>query len=111
MVSFMEDIDVVLSPVSPRAPWKVDDVLLDMPTDEFYARATGFSDFCALHNCTGQPAISLPLHTNAAGMPVGAMFAARYGDEKTLYRLGAQIERSAPWDKRISPMLADALKA
>jgi amidase len=42
---------------------------------------------------------------------VGTHFAARYGDEKTLFRLAAQIERAAPWDKRVSPMLAQAMKA
>ena len=103
--------DVLLMPMAPRAPWKVDDVTLVMPTEEFYKKAVGYSDFSAIFNATGQPAMTLPLHENAAGIPVGTHFAARYGDEKTLIRLAAQIERAAPWDKRVSPMLAQAMKA
>ena len=111
MNTFMQDIDVLLMPMSPRAPWKVDDVTLVMPTEEFYRKAVGYSDFSAIFNATGQPAMTLPLHENTAGIPVGTHFAARYGDEKTLIRLAAQIERAAPWDKRVSPMLAQAMQA
>jgi Asp-tRNA(Asn)/Glu-tRNA(Gln) amidotransferase A subunit family amidase len=110
MNGFMHDFDVLLMPMAPRAPWKVDDVTLEMPTEEFYRKAVGYSDFTALFNATGQPALTLPLHVNAAGIPVGTQFAARYGDEKTLFRLAAQIERAAPWQKRVSPMLARALQ-
>lgn len=110
MNTFMQDVDVLLMPMSPRAPWKVDDVTLVMPAEEFYKKAVGYSDFSAIFNATGQPAMTLPLHENAAAIPVGAHFAARYGDEKTLIRLAAQIERAAPWHRRVSPLLAEALK-
>lgn len=54
-----------------------------------------------LFNLTGQPAISLPLHWTDDGLPVGMQFVGRFGDEATLLRLSAQIERSHPWiDKR-----------
>jgi amidase len=57
--------------------------------------------FTALENATGQPAISLPLHWAADGLPVGIMFAGRFGDEATLLRLAAQLEEARPWkDKR-----------
>ncbi|HMV71192.1 MAG TPA: amidase [Pseudomonadales bacterium] len=108
---FMENIDVLLMPMAARAPWKVDDIVLTMEKDVFYREALGYSDFSAIFNCTGQPAITLPLTVNAAGIPVGTHFAARYGDEKTLIRLAAQIEQAAPWQQRVSPMLAKALRA
>lgn len=110
MSRFMQDIDVLLMPMAARAPWKVDDVVLTMERDVFYRDALGYSDFSAICNCTGQPAITLPLTLNAAGIPVGTHFAARYGDEKTLIRLAAQIERAAPWAKRVSPLFAEALR-
>lgn len=112
MNDFMRDVDVVLTPMAARAPWKIDDVLLTMDRETFYTKAAlGYSDFSAIANCTGQPGMTLPLLNNAAGIPVGTHFIGRYGDEKTLIRLAAQIEQSAPWDRRISPLLAEALGA
>ncbi len=108
MSAFMDDFDVILSPVSARAPWRLGELMLDQDPEEFTRRIPGYTDFTALYNCTGQPAISLPLHINEAGMPVGVMFGVRYGDEKTLFRLAAQIERAAPWFDHVSPLLAEA---
>lgn len=60
--------------------------------------------FTPLQNATGQPAISLPLHWTAGGLPVGVMFAGRFGDEATLLRLAAQLEAAAPWHDRKPPV-------
>jgi amidase len=53
--------------------------------------------FTAFQNVTGQPAINLPLHWNAEDVPIGVQFVGRFGDETTLLKLAAQIERAAPW--------------
>ena len=42
--------------------------------------------FTPLQNATGDPAISLPLATTAAGLPQGMMFAAGAGREATAAR-------------------------
>ena len=41
---------------------------------------------------TGQPAISLPLHWNDDGLPIGVQLVAAYGREDVLLRVGAQLE-------------------
>jgi amidase len=59
-----------------------------------------FVAFTYVYNLTGQPAMSMPLHTSAAGLPIGVQFAGRFGDEATLFRLAAQIETARPWAAR-----------
>jgi amidase len=43
-------------------------------------------------NCTGQPAMSLPLATSKAGLPIGVQLVGRPHDEYTILSLGAQLE-------------------
>ncbi len=56
--------------------------------------------FTSQFNTTGQPAISLPMHWNEAGLPVGIQLVAAYGREDILIRIAAELETSAPWDHR-----------
>ena len=60
--------------------------------------------FTSLFNSAGNPAISLPLASSKQeGLPIGVQFAGRFGDEATLFRLGAQLEAAQPWvDRRPS---------
>ena len=56
--------------------------------------------FTAQFNTTGQPAISLPLHWSADGLPIGVQLVAAYGREDVLIRLAAQLEQAMPWQHR-----------
>ncbi len=49
---------------------------------------------------SGQPAISLPLHWNADGLPIGVQLVAAYGREDVLIRVAAQLEAAHPWSDR-----------
>jgi len=48
-------------------------------------------------NVTGQPSLSLPLTTTAAGLPHGMMFSAAAGREATLIELAYQLEEAVPF--------------
>jgi amidase len=65
-----------------------------------------FLPFTPLANMTGQPAISLPLYWNEAGLPVGVQFFGRYADETTLFQLATQLEAARPWVARRPPICA-----
>lgn len=94
-----EDYDVVLTPtlatVTPRLGH------LD-PTNDFetvMGRLLDWVAFTPYHNATGDPAVSLPLARDAAGLPLGMMFAAAAGREATLLELAYELERAAPWSR------------
>lgn len=60
-------------------------------------RSLGYISFTVITNMTGQPSMSVPLHRSPDGLPIGVMFAAKLGDEATLFRLAAQLEAERPW--------------
>ncbi|HAP78415.1 MAG TPA: 6-aminohexanoate-cyclic-dimer hydrolase [Acidimicrobiaceae bacterium] len=53
--------------------------------------------YLAPFNVTGQPAVSLPLHMSADGLPVGSQLVAAHGREDVLVRVAAQLEEASPW--------------
>ncbi|MBX9640151.1 MAG: hypothetical protein K2X97_10605 [Mycobacteriaceae bacterium] len=61
-------------------------------------RGGEFAAFTPPFNMSGQPAISLPLHRNADGLPVGVQLVAGYGREDVLIRVAAQLESAHPWE-------------
>jgi amidase len=64
---------------------------------ENFTRQTVFTPWTALYNLSGQPAVSVPLHWSAEGLPIGIMLAGRMGGEATLISLSAQLEAARPW--------------
>ncbi|MBC9734600.1 amidase [Nocardioides sp. zg-578] len=61
----------------------------------------GWVPYTQLANLTGRPAMSVPLHWTAAGLPIGAQLVGRLGSDALLLRLAAQLERALPWwDRR-----------
>jgi amidase len=56
--------------------------------------------FTPLFNCSGTPALSLPLGATDDGLPIGVQLAAPTCDEATLMRVGRQLEQAMPWSGR-----------
>lgn len=59
--------------------------------------------FTQLANLTGTPALSLPLHWTADGLPLGVQFNAAPGQEGLLLQLAAELEAAQPWFDRVPP--------
>jgi len=97
---FFEDFDLILSPVTAAPAPTLGAMSLDQPYESFVQSAMMASPFTALFNMSGHPAMSVPLHWNAAGMPFGAHFAGGYGQEADLLALAAQLEAAHPWAQR-----------
>jgi amidase len=107
LATFMASCDVFLCPTLCSPPLRIgelntmsEDLSHIAPILRRYMPAT------AMFNMSGQPAMSVPLAWNAAGLPIGMMFAARFGDEATLYRLAAQLEQERPWKHKLPPVCA-----
>jgi len=101
MAKFQQTYDVIINPTLGKPPAPLGVLSLspkDMQT--FTKEITEFSPFTAIYNVTGQPSMSAPLHWTPDGLPVGVMFSARFGDEATLFRLAAQLEKARPWAER-----------
>jgi amidase len=103
---FFVDHDVLLTPTMPFAPFRLGVLNGNAPTTavEWMRRVFPHCAFAAPFNLTGQPAMSVPLHWSAAGMPIGVQFAGRWGDEATLFRLAGQLEQARPWAHRTPPV-------
>lgn len=68
---------------------------------EVIGRWTTNSPYCMPFNMSGQPAVSLPLHWNEAGLPIGVQVVAATGREDLLLRLAGQLEQALPWRQRV----------
>jgi amidase len=73
---------------------------LGSTVDDAAAEAFAFIPYTPVFNATGQPSMSVPLHWNDDGLPIGGMLSARFGDEATLLRLAGQLEEARPWRDR-----------
>ena len=102
---FFTRYDLLLTPTMCEPPYRLGVLSMTGNNDpQAYLRALlGTIAFTSLFNTTGNPAMSVPLHWSANGLPVGVQFAAAFGNEATLFRLAAQLEAAQPWADRRPP--------
>jgi amidase len=100
--------DLMLTPTmaEPPVPLGTYDQSGPDPLDAF-RRAVPAGAFTAIFNATGQPAISLPLHWNDGGLPIGIQLVAPFGREDLLIQVAAQLEQARPWADRRPAVFAD----
>ena len=71
--------------------------------DDMVDKNLSWVPYTQLANLTGRPAISVPMHMTADGLPLGVQFVAPLAGESLLIRLAAQLEQAAPWSERTAP--------
>ncbi len=104
MAPFFEQYDILLTSTLAEPPAEVgrfahvSDDFLDYRIGE--KGVFDYSPFTAAFNATGQPAASVPLHWNNAGLPVGIQLAAGFGEDETLMSLCGELEAAQPWFAR-----------
>ncbi|MCV7136753.1 amidase, partial [Mycobacterium hodleri] len=126
LTDFFESYDLLLTPTLATPPPRIGqfdlpvalqrsaDVLLRTRTarllrytkivDDMVDQNLGWVPYTQLANLTGRPAISLPLHQTADGLPLGVQFVAPLAGESLLIRLAAQLEQAMPWADRVAPL-------
>ena len=101
---FFEGFDTLLTPTMPAPPQRLGALALDHAEPRVYLenlkRTIGFTQ---LFNCSGGPAMSVPLAMSSDGLPLGIQFAADLGQDERLLRLARQLELAAPWSERRPP--------
>ncbi|MBR0758072.1 amidase [Bradyrhizobium jicamae] len=107
LAAFFEGCDVFLAPTLCAPPVRLgelntmaEDLGHIAPILRRYIPGT------SMFNMSGQPAMSVPLAWNKAGLPLGMMFAAKLGEEGLLFRLAGQLEQVRPWKDKTPPVCA-----
>jgi amidase len=98
IVEFWNEHDILLTPTLALPPvpigWQEEGVSDAL---EQLRRNTVFTPFTSVANLTGLPAMSLPLHRNAEGLPIGVHAIGPPAGDALLIRLAAQLEEARPW--------------
>ncbi|HYV16369.1 MAG TPA: amidase [Conexibacter sp.] len=107
---FFTQCDVALTATLHRLPADIGAGRAPASAAQFFADDAAYCGTTYLANMTGQPAISLPLHWNADGLPIGVQLTGRYACEAVLLRLAAQLEEARPWANCIPPIHASRVR-
>ena len=123
---FFKQYNLYLTPTTAYPPAKIGELQLKASEDfllkviNFFKlgwllKGTGLVDqmaekslertpFTQLANLCGLPAISVPLYWTSDDLPCGVQIIGPFGDEATLFRLAAQLEKAEPWFNKRPPL-------
>ncbi|MFI5284080.1 MAG: amidase family protein [Candidatus Dormibacterales bacterium] len=101
VVSFWDTHDVLVTPTLPRTAPPLNTLGVELATagDDYM----DFISFTYPYNCTGQPAISIPLGVDTSGLPIGVQLVGPPHGEAVILGLAAQLEEARPWSGRRPP--------
>jgi amidase len=100
--------DVYLTPVLTQKPRPLGYWDMGEPDLDRYNAKWTDAVFMFPFNIAPLPAISLPLHWSADGLPIGVQAVGRYGDEATLLALASVLEAETNWTDRHPPVTAQS---
>jgi Asp-tRNA(Asn)/Glu-tRNA(Gln) amidotransferase A subunit family amidase len=122
LAAFHAQYDLLLTPTLAQPPVRIGELATPRPAaaladlllrtrtarllrhagivDQVIHQNLSWVPYTQLANITGRPAMSVPLHWTADGVPLGVQFVAGLGGEGLLLRLAAQLEAARPWADR-----------
>ena len=101
IVSFWNDVDIVLTPGLAKLPVPIGWIFEPDDPWEQFRRGGEFTPFTPIVNITGQPAATVPFGV-VDGLPVGVQLIGPPAGEAMLFRLAAQLEEAHPWAERLA---------
>lgn len=106
VASWGRDFDILLTPTLATPPPRIGELWEGCENDPTLPlmKAGVICPFTPLFNVSGQPAISLPMHWSASGLPIGVQLVGKPWGEAELLRISAQLEKAAPWRDRRPPI-------
>src|SRR5215472_10820280 len=100
VVSFWDDYDILVTPTLTQPPHPIG---YFADAERALEKTFEWINFTYPYNCTGQPAISLPLGMSSAGLPIGVQLVGPPRGEMLLLGVAAQLEAAMPWKDRRPP--------
>jgi amidase len=104
MLAAFEQVDVLLTPVTPMMPFGHEHITPLGSLDADRQKIADMMAYMATANVYGLPAMSVPAGF-ANGLPIGAHFTAPLGDDNVLFQLAYALEEAAPWHKQGASLL------
>ncbi|MDP3458693.1 MAG: amidase [Hyphomonas sp.] len=104
--AFFESLDVILTPVTGSPAVPIGEQAPDGDFDAVMESVLRFVAYTSPMNVAGAASMSVPLAWSPAGLPIGAMFSGRKGDDALLFELALELEAARPWVDRKPPVCA-----
>jgi len=104
--AFFDSLDVILTPVTGSPAVPVGEQAPDGDFDAVMESVLRFVSYTSPMNVAGAASMSVPLSWSPSGLPIGAMFSGKRGDDGLLFELALELEAARPWAGRRPPIAA-----